>query len=419
MASMARVYSFVRKVSLVSALSFASGCAALPPPAQEPIAEFGPTVDSPHVIRVCVKQPGVSDNRRFWANHADGSLILDEWELGLFQRNGQSIYYFDPDADLQSVRMLPIPYNKLECPAKAPSVLSSNGKVSRTTTTAQSAQKPAVPTTTTQSPQKPAVPTTTVDVAALPPCTNTPEPGQTRSRGTSTYTCRRTRTLQAPTQQATSVIKPPPALPRGASGSTSTSTTSTPALVDWNVAAPNLPAVDAQRLLECVGSLCHARHPNFANKGAKPTNGALSTTGGGGGGGAPKAPKPSTRKPPQGPKPAAKPEQPGTGGKPKASEAPKVKEPHRNRVDERPATRYEKVDKDGNLLKHGVTHHEDPTKRYTKDQLGKGRAVPKERGPRNEMIKKERDLVETNPGPENREPWAGKRKLPQSGGKNE
>ncbi len=105
--------------------------------------------------------------------------------------------------------------------------------------------------------------------------------------------------------------------------------------------------------------------------------------------------------------------------KPNVSEAPKAKEPHGNRVDDRPATRYEKVDRDGNLQKHGVTKHDDPNKRYTKKQLGTDRAIFKERGPRKEMIKKERELVETNPGPENREPWAGKRKAPQTGGKDE
>ena len=35
-----------------------------------------------------------------------------------------------------------------------------------------------------------------------------------------------------------------------------------------------------------------------------------------------------------------------------------------------------------------------------------------DRGPRKEMLAKERQKVETNPGPKNREPWAGKnRKL--------
>ncbi len=94
---------------------------------------------------------------------------------------------------------------------------------------------------------------------------------------------------------------------------------------------------------------------------------------------------------------------------------PGAKPPHGNLVDDRPATRYEKVDKDGSLLKHGITKHQDPTKRYTTKQIGDGKVVRMERGPRREMLKKERDLVETNPGPENREPWAGKRRTPQNG----
>lgn len=94
---------------------------------------------------------------------------------------------------------------------------------------------------------------------------------------------------------------------------------------------------------------------------------------------------------------------------------PSAKPPHGNLVDDRPATLYEKADKDGNLLKHGVTRHDDPTKRYTKKQIGDGKVVPVERGPRREMLKKERERVETNPGPENREPWAGKRRPPQDG----
>lgn len=32
-----------------------------------------------------------------------------------------------------------------------------------------------------------------------------------------------------------------------------------------------------------------------------------------------------------------------------------------------------------------------------------------ERGPQWEVLNKERELVETNPGPKNREPWVGKR----------
>ena len=112
-----------------------------------------------------------------------------------------------------------------------------------------------------------------------------------------------------------------------------------------------------------------------------------------------------------------------TAGKAEAgvpsSHLPSAKTPHGNLVDDRPATRYQKLDKERNLLKHGVTKHEDPTKRYSKKQIGEGRVEPIERGPRREMLKKERELVETNPGPENREPWAGKRRTPESEGQNE
>ena len=86
------------------------------------------------------------------------------------------------------------------------------------------------------------------------------------------------------------------------------------------------------------------------------------------------------------------------------------KVPHGNTADARPATLYAKYDKDGNFLKHGVTKHEDPTKRYTKKQIDGGRVDFVERGPRNEILKKERDRVERNPGPDNKERWAGTRK---------
>lgn len=82
---------------------------------------------------------------------------------------------------------------------------------------------------------------------------------------------------------------------------------------------------------------------------------------------------------------------------------------HGNKIDGRPATLYEKYGKDGDFLKHGITKHEDPAKRYTAKQVDGGTVVRTDCGPRCEMIKKERDLVERRPGPDNREPWAGKR----------
>lgn len=90
--------------------------------------------------------------------------------------------------------------------------------------------------------------------------------------------------------------------------------------------------------------------------------------------------------------------------------APQAKPPHGNLVDDRPATLYVKVDEKKELLKHGITKHEDPRKRYTRKEIGDGDVIRVDRGPRREMVKKERELVETTPGPDNHEPWAGKRK---------
>lgn len=67
-------------------------------------------------------------------------------------------------------------------------------------------------------------------------------------------------------------------------------------------------------------------------------------------------------------------------------------------------------DKNGEFRKHGMTKHADPKSRYTKKQIGGGKVVRTDRGPRKDIAKKERDLVETDPGPDNHEPWAGKRK---------
>lgn len=116
---------------------------------------------------------------------------------------------------------------------------------------------------------------------------------------------------------------------------------------------------------------------------------------------------------PADPSPPASSEKPAGSVGDSASEEsnqPPAKEPHRNRADDRPASLYEKYDKNGNFEKHGVTHHENPAKRYTKKEIDQGRVDGVDRGPRKKMLEKERELVETNPGPKNREPWAGRRK---------
>ncbi|MBZ0154544.1 MAG: hypothetical protein K8J09_23695 [Planctomycetes bacterium] len=81
---------------------------------------------------------------------------------------------------------------------------------------------------------------------------------------------------------------------------------------------------------------------------------------------------------------------------------------HGNTAGAQEAFLYERFDADGNFLKHGVT--QDLSTRYTLSELDGGYLISTQRGPRSEMLKVERNLVETNPGPLNREPWAGKRK---------
>jgi hypothetical protein len=82
---------------------------------------------------------------------------------------------------------------------------------------------------------------------------------------------------------------------------------------------------------------------------------------------------------------------------------------HGNTLDDRPATLYGKYDREGKFSKWGITKHANPSKRYSKKAIDGGEVRPVEQGPRSDMAKKERDRVETNPGPDNHEPWAGKR----------
>ena len=80
---------------------------------------------------------------------------------------------------------------------------------------------------------------------------------------------------------------------------------------------------------------------------------------------------------------------------------------HGNTAGNQPATLYERYDADGNFQKHGIS--QDPSRRYSQKELDGGYLIETQTGPRSEILKIERQLVETNPGPLNREPWAGSR----------
>jgi hypothetical protein len=73
----------------------------------------------------------------------------------------------------------------------------------------------------------------------------------------------------------------------------------------------------------------------------------------------------------------------------------------------RTANLYRLEDAEGNLLKWGVT--QDMTKRYPKWYLEDKIMRPWASGSRADMIRMERGLVETQPGPLNFERWAGSR----------
>ena len=68
---------------------------------------------------------------------------------------------------------------------------------------------------------------------------------------------------------------------------------------------------------------------------------------------------------------------------------------------------YGKYAADGTFRKWGLTQN--LAKRYSKAQLRGGWLDEVANGPRAEMLKVERNLVETRPGQDNLERWAGKR----------
>ncbi|WP_237319182.1 RHS repeat-associated core domain-containing protein [Vibrio sp. J1-1] len=72
------------------------------------------------------------------------------------------------------------------------------------------------------------------------------------------------------------------------------------------------------------------------------------------------------------------------------------------------ATLYGKFDANGNFEKWGIS--QDASTRYSAKELAGGRIKEYRRGPRDQMLDRERRLVERFPGPKNNEPWAGSRR---------
>ncbi len=76
----------------------------------------------------------------------------------------------------------------------------------------------------------------------------------------------------------------------------------------------------------------------------------------------------------------------------------------------KPTTLYRLEKSTGEHLKTGITSKANPEKRYSNAFMKDKKMTPLDKGTRSEMAKKEREIVEKNPGPLNREPWAGKKK---------
>ena len=81
-----------------------------------------------------------------------------------------------------------------------------------------------------------------------------------------------------------------------------------------------------------------------------------------------------------------------------------------SKLSSRTAYLYRLEDANGNLLKWGIT--QDLATRYPQSYMLDKRILRVSEGSRAHMLTLEREFVETQPGPLNFEPWAGKRAAP-------
>ena len=231
---------------------FASGCAAT----TTHIAEDAIFIE-PNVVRVCTRPPNIPKRLQSWAYSVGGTPLLEEWQIQIAKQNGLGVYVFDPDAPPESVKILPIPYNLLQCPArpKPPPVVAKAPKKPEAKKVAAKKTEPTKPA------PKP---------AAQKKCLSFAEPGQTRKRhGTGSKSC--TRILLAPTgerEEWTAAPKTPKKIEAPEPDRLSDATRRQ--YSDWGLEPPDVSGLAQERARECLNNLCHSRHPNFIPKGKKP-----------------------------------------------------------------------------------------------------------------------------------------------------
>ena len=120
---------------------FASGCAATTHIAEDAI------FIAPNVVRVCIHPPNIPKRLQSWAYATGGTPLLEEWQIQIAKQNGLGVYVFDPNAPPESVKILPIPYNLLQCPArpKPPPVVAKAPKKPEVKKVAAKKTEPAKP----------------------------------------------------------------------------------------------------------------------------------------------------------------------------------------------------------------------------------------------------------------------------------
>lgn len=80
---------------------------------------------------------------------------------------------------------------------------------------------------------------------------------------------------------------------------------------------------------------------------------------------------------------------------------------HGNTLGNQPTEIYQKYDAEGNYLKTGISQNANT--RYTDAEIDGGEVRVIGERPRNKAVQTERNITERNPGPDNKESWAGKR----------
>ena len=316
---------------LASKIALAVVCLVLSGCASSRDAVMARVFEAPNVIHVCVRPPNVPKDKRTWGlDTSDGSPFFEAPAVALARRAGRTVYIFDPDAPPESVRLLPIPHNTLECPAPPkPRVVAAKVEGKKEPAKKAEAKKAERP--------KP--------LPAAKHCASYGEPGQTRRRsGSGAPGCTRVlvkrpraeQTVAANRRPATGPIPiPKPPTPERIE-STEVPWDEGRVYDDWRLTSGEAAQLD--RVRECVQGVCHSRHRNFVPKGHKETAGkhdghALSTGSARGGGASPPRPV-RTTKVKTTTKPVAKPNggaagQAGQAGNGSAAEPPPQAKPKR------------------------------------------------------------------------------------------